>query len=46
MGADTESKKDFLSEGSKGDRLHRSSHLGNTGDFERGRDQIDPCQSL
>ena len=38
-------QKDFLSGGSKGDRLHRSSHLGNTGDFERGRDQIDPCQN-
>ena len=39
-------QNDFLSEGSKGDRLYQSSHLGNTGDFERGRDQNDPCQSL
>ena len=38
-------QKDFLSGGSKGDRLHRSSHLGNTGDLERGRDQNGPCQN-
>ena len=38
-------QKDFLSGGSKGDRLHRSSHFGDPGDFERGRDQNDPCQN-
>ena len=38
-------QKDFLSGGSKGDRLHRSSHFGDTGAFERGRDQIDSCQN-
>ena len=39
-------QKDFLSGGSKGDRLHRSSHLGDTGDFERGWNQNDLCQNL
>ena len=38
-------QKDFLSGGSKGDRLHRCSHLGNPGAFERGRDQNGPCQN-